>query len=68
MAKRYVHNPTDQVMFIGGTMVAPGEGREVDEQFLPPDGRPRCHATGKSYRPGLPVQPRRDERCLDRCL
>lgn len=36
MAKRYVHNDTDQVRFIGGTMLPPGEGREVDEQFLPP--------------------------------
>lgn len=36
MAKRYVHNDTDLVRFIGGTMLQPGEGREVDEQFLPP--------------------------------
>jgi len=36
MAKRYVHNDTSGVKFVGGVLIPPGEGREVDEQFLPP--------------------------------
>lgn len=36
MGKRYLHNDTANVLFAGGTMIPPGEGREVDEEFLPP--------------------------------
>jgi hypothetical protein len=36
MAKRYIHNDTAAVMFVGGVMLQPGDGREVDELFLPP--------------------------------
>lgn len=38
MSKRYVHNPTAAVIFAGGVMIPPGEGREIDEAFLPPEG------------------------------
>ena len=31
MGKRYVTNDTPDVMYVGGRMIAPGEGREVDE-------------------------------------
>jgi hypothetical protein len=37
MSKRYIHNPTAGVVFAGGVMIPPGEGREVDELFLPPE-------------------------------
>lgn len=37
MAKRYVPNDTARTIFVGGVLIPPGEGREVDEQFLPPD-------------------------------
>ena len=37
MAKRYISNDTAAVMFIGGVMIQPGEGRDVDETFLPPE-------------------------------
>ena len=30
MAKRYVTNETANMMYVGGRMIAPGEGREVD--------------------------------------
>ena len=40
MAKRYIHNPTADLMMVGGVLIQPGEGREVDEQFLPPEHRP----------------------------
>lgn len=36
MPKRYVQNDTTAPIFIGGCMIAPGDGREVDEMHLPP--------------------------------
>lgn len=38
MAKRYVTNDTPNMMYVEGRMIAPGEGREVDEadEALPP--------------------------------
>lgn len=36
MGKRYVSNDTDRTIFVGGVMIPPQQGREVDEQFLPP--------------------------------
>lgn len=36
MAKRYLWNNTARTIFVGGIMIAPGEGREIDEAFLPP--------------------------------
>jgi len=43
MAKRYIQNDTAHTLFVGGVMIAPGLGREVDELYLPaghpaPDG------------------------------
>lgn len=46
MAKRYIANDTKNVLFIGGTMIPAGEGREVDEQFLPPADNPEAVADG----------------------
>lgn len=37
MGKRYVTNDTPNVMFVGGTMIPAGEGREVDASCLPAD-------------------------------
>ena len=36
MGTRYVANNTDQAIFVGGKMIPPGDGREVDEDGLPP--------------------------------
>lgn len=36
MPKRYLQNDGEHTMFVGSVMIPPGEGREVDEQFLPP--------------------------------
>lgn len=36
MGKRYIQNDTDNTMFVGSVMIPAGQGREVDEQFLPP--------------------------------
>jgi hypothetical protein len=45
MAKRYVSNDTDRTIFVGGVLIPAGEGREVDEQFLPPaDDAPRAES------------------------
>ncbi len=35
--KRYVHNPGDRAIFVGGLLIQPGEGREVDASLLPPE-------------------------------
>lgn len=35
--KRYVHNPTNRAIFVGGLLIQPGEGREVDASLLPPE-------------------------------
>ena len=37
MAKRYISNDGDQTIFVGGVMILPGTGREVDEAYLPPE-------------------------------
>jgi hypothetical protein len=38
MPKRYMTNDTASPIFVGGVMILPGTGREVDEAFLPPEG------------------------------
>lgn len=38
MSKKHVFNPGPNVMFVGGVMIQPGDGRDVDAQFLPPEG------------------------------
>lgn len=38
MTKRYVHNPGRMAIFVGGLLIQPGEGREVDAYLLPPEG------------------------------
>ena len=35
MPKKYIENDTDHVMYVGGKMIPPGEGREIDEAQLP---------------------------------
>lgn len=37
MPKRYIHNDSGRTTFVGGVMIPPQEGREVDTQFLPPE-------------------------------
>lgn len=37
MAKRYLFNDTPSLMFVGGIMIPPQDGREIDEAFLPPE-------------------------------
>jgi len=41
MPKRYVFNDTDAPKFIGGVLIPPHDGREVDELYLSPvEGQP----------------------------
>lgn len=35
MATRYIENTTRQTIFVGGKMILPGEGRDIDEALLP---------------------------------
>lgn len=37
MGLKYVENTGRNVMFVGGKLIPPGEGREVDELLLPPE-------------------------------
>lgn len=39
MPKKYIENDTDHVMYVGGKMIPPGEGREIDEAQLPAEHR-----------------------------
>lgn len=49
MPKRYMHNDGPNTMFVGSVMILPGQGREVDDQFLPPvDEVPAGDATASS--------------------
>lgn len=37
MGKRFVFNNGDTAKFVGGVMIPPGDGRDVDEMFLEPE-------------------------------
>lgn len=37
MPKKTLSNDTDRTIFVGGVMIAPGESREVDTAYLPPE-------------------------------
>lgn len=39
MATKHIHNPGPNVMFVGGKMIQPGDGRDIDEIYLPPELR-----------------------------
>jgi hypothetical protein len=39
MGVKYIENTGRNVLFVGGKMIPPGEGREVDERLLPPELR-----------------------------
>lgn len=51
MGKRYITNDTGGPIFVGGTLVQPGEGREVDEAFLPPSDALASAADGEGLLP-----------------
>lgn len=57
MPKRYVFNDTNAPKFLGGVLIPPGDGREVDVMFLPPqdgEGEPLPLAEGEGEaRPNL---------------
>lgn len=37
MATKFIHNPGPNILFVGSTMIAPGDGRDIDTMFLPPE-------------------------------
>lgn len=39
MGLKHISNDTPNVMFVGGKMIPPGEGRDIDERDLPPEHR-----------------------------
>lgn len=39
MPKKYIENDTDHTIYVGGKMIPPGEGREIDEALLPAEHR-----------------------------
>lgn len=53
MGLKYVENTGRNVMFVGGKMIPPGEGREVDERLLPPELRDPAPATAAPVEPSM---------------
>jgi hypothetical protein len=39
MGTKYIENLGSETIFVGGKMIPPGEGREIDELLLPPEHR-----------------------------
>lgn len=39
MGTKHIHNPGKNIMFVGGKMIPPGEGKDIDEALLPPEHR-----------------------------
>lgn len=39
MATKYIENTTGSPLYVGGRMIPPGEGRDIDLRFLPPEHR-----------------------------
>ena len=37
MPKKYIENTTTAPIFVGGKMIPPGEGRDIDTALLPPE-------------------------------
>lgn len=58
-ATRFFVNETASPLFVGGRMIAPGEGRDVPLMFLPATHRPEPDA------PSLPPEPGLDELLAD---
>lgn len=48
MTKRYIENDTGAAMFVGGSMILPGTGREVDvpDHLVPADGAAKPEEEG----------------------
>ena len=39
MGTKHIENNTPNTIYVGGRMIAPGEGRDIDERDLPPELR-----------------------------
>ena len=39
MGTKHIENNTPNTIYVGGKMIAPGEGRDIDERDLPPELR-----------------------------
>ena len=39
MPTKYIENTTANNLFVGGKMIPPGEGRDIDTSLLPPEHR-----------------------------
>lgn len=39
MGTKHIENNTPNTIYVGGRMIAPGEGRDIDERDLPPEHR-----------------------------
>lgn len=44
MGTKHIHNPGQNIMFVGGKMIPPGEGRDIDERDLPSEHRDQTAA------------------------
>ena len=53
MGLKHISNDTPNVMFVGGKMIPPGEGRDIDERDLPPEHREPAPQPEEAPVPGL---------------
>lgn len=58
MGTKHIHNPGPNTMFVGGKMIPPGEGRDIDESLLPAEHRDTAPAEAEK-------QPSLDELLAD---
>lgn len=53
MGLKHISNDTPNTLFVGGKMIPPGEGRDIDERDLPPEYREPAPEPEEAPVPGL---------------
>lgn len=53
MTTKYIENTTDSPRYVGGRMIPPGEGRDIDVRYLPPELRDAVDDEGQAVPPAL---------------
>jgi len=53
MGTKHITNDGPNTIYVGGKMIAPGEGRDIDERDLPPEHRAPAVAADEVIEPNL---------------
>lgn len=53
MGSKYIENTTREIIFVGGKMIHPGEGRDIDLALLPPEHQDARAAPAEPTEPSL---------------